>query len=276
MLAAFLKSVDSTIHFTKLEIISSLALIQLELLFAFIILGSLNRWGSRLALIFFGLGFLFNLSQILMGKTNCGCFGALQTSPWLTASLDLCLFALFWVFGFNKDAEFTSQVKKPVFRQASICFVLVSCIFSFSFFLKRSHELNQVYDIRKRVNENANFDLAGLSSLRGELERGTWVVILYRNGCPHCKHIPEDAENLANQNRVKSIDEGVAILEVPKWTETKVEPPLHTSGLVHWGMLSNEIRWLVKTPLVIEVEDGIVKQVSNRFSKNERVSENEI
>jgi hypothetical protein len=97
------------------------------------------------------------------------------------------------------------------------------------------------------------FPLARESGLGPEFERGQWTVLFYHRGCPKCE---VTLRGLAGQDKrgvVIEVDAGEA--------KTNATAPPHVpSGWLHRELDASKT-WLVETPAVIELTNGVVQAV---------------
>jgi hypothetical protein len=84
------------------------------------------------------------------------------------------------------------------------------------------------------------------------LTKGRWLLVLYHSGCAECESL------IAQWVRAHALLEGrgrVAFVSVPPHVKDDV---VREMPGVLWGGLSQDNEWLVRTPVVLTVEDGWV------------------
>ena len=82
--------------------------------------------------------------------------------------------------------------------------------------------------------------------------RGNWTLIFYHDDCEKCREV---ISKIARSGReLKS----VILVEVPPFAGMTLRPQSEWEQLFVHGKLASSRRWVVETPQILRVENGIV------------------
>jgi thiol-disulfide isomerase/thioredoxin len=87
-----------------------------------------------------------------------------------------------------------------------------------------------------------------------ELMQGKWTVLLFRPGCGHCDDVKIRLSEQAKSEFVR-----VAFLDIASRTVN-----LDVDTKVKLYRLTSDVSWVADTPIVLELQGGIVRNVQLR------------
>jgi hypothetical protein len=90
--------------------------------------------------------------------------------------------------------------------------------------------------------------------IRDALVEGDWTVILYYNGCPHCKTLLDAIMLGPRPSGLPSGTAKIAIIEMPPYSDTL---EVYSPSILH-GRLAADRKWVARAPVIIHVQNGIV------------------
>ena len=103
--------------------------------------------------------------------------------------------------------------------------------------------------------------LIGHMDIGRTLEEGEWMVLLYHPKCSECQEMLPRYIRQAGEDRSRPRSPRWALVEVPDG-EDGAEYISVGSPLV-CGSLSKVRRWVVRTPVILRLEDGVVTAVTH-------------
>jgi len=103
------------------------------------------------------------------------------------------------------------------------------------------------------------------TEIGSRLQRGEWVVLLHRAGCDVCREMMPGYLARVADSRKRSAGPSWALIEVPGDGEAAAES-WAAPGLLS-GRLSETRRWVVQTPIILRLEDGVVTQVAHSLEE---------
>ena len=220
-----------------------------------------SRWQPKLAgllaLVVFSVFAVVSTFKLSQGVANCGCFGAFQTSPWLSLTLDLAAIAclvISYSVPENCDRTWASVVLGLAIL---ICLVQGALVIKFS---PRLSSGDIVFDGYGGIaflepDKWLEKELPLLPWLENseQLREGRWTVFLLISQCELChKVLATMPENLK--------DTRIAIVEFPPYPESTTE----VSTAAVYFQVDAHRNWFVTAPVRLEIFDGIVTSVTNR------------
>ena len=232
-----------------------------------LVCGLFRKAGWLLGLIAFG-GFIgVTLYKGLTGEASCGCFGMVKVNPWLTLSaIDIPIFILLAIFRPKGEKLLPPPWPKPVhfFAIAIPTFILLPAIEYILITNKPPLKTDkyEVIDTNEWVTQKQNlWPMLEDIDIKQQLQSGLWVVLLYHCDCPDCaKAIPKYEEMYksfkANENAIN-----FAFIEMPPYGDEKQQLVSPNSEVTR-GKLNDIKKWLVQTPVVVVLNDGVVLKAS--------------
>jgi hypothetical protein len=225
----------------------------------------LTRWLTALCfLVFFGS----SLTKALSGEANCGCFGPVPINPWVTAAVDgFVLATLFWIRPVeNARPNRRHWAVFTLLSAGSGAVIAVVLVFAQPVRLSASGGEDGAIDVlRPEEWVGRPCPLIGQIDMGDRLSEGDWVVMLHRPGCEACRNALPLFEARATVQTKPPNAVRWALVEVPEEGVSSAETVRH--GLLLNGRLRGTKRWVVRTPVILYLRDGVVTQVTHSLTE---------
>jgi hypothetical protein len=260
--------------------------VQYELFLAFWLLSGLfSRTAWWFAIGTFGLFAVVSGAKALAGEPTCGCFGQVPTSPWLSLAINFV--AILALAGRRLTARWTDvdACRMPLSRQDAqpngdpgmagagglrwLCATWILAGACFAAIAISKPATDELPGIGRRVGDfviiqpdrmvGHSFTLARYIDIGEQLNRGRWLVVLYRADCSDCARV------LSRHNQEHfhiAFSGNVALVSVPPHATNK--PPVRSPSTLY-GALSETTEWIIQTPSFVEVQNGRVETFSSAF-----------
>lgn len=270
MTAAALKAWPLMFSAQAAPMLWMIAQVEVEWLLGLWLLSGVRlRLAWMAALLLFTVFAGVNAVKLMRGESECGCFGPLETSPWVTLLIDLAVIALL-VFCRppnvrQKRPNAASETRtRPLFLLAGfgVTAALAAAVLM-------SWNMPQPLVGRERISQTRTklyvrparwsgqvFPLLDYMDIGDRLAKGRWRVLLYHHDCSRCR----EAIQSWIRGDVGEDFYGRALVEVPPFGSLDAAAVAEARGWVH-GRLSDDHTWFVPTPVFVQIQDGIVKQV---------------
>ncbi len=222
---------------------------------------------------FFALGcfaifFVVALAQVISGKTSCGCFGKVPVHPWYTLVFDLTAVAIIWRWQPKKKLSLITKLHRCRLVSLFFFFLLVLpgalALGYYALILDDTH----IIVLEPKTWVGQTFPLTKHINIHDNLKIGQWTVLLYHNDCPQCHEVirffKQHVAGLSNRNETRKI----ALIEMPPHRNLYSNPTLFNSPII-FGRLRDDFRWFVSTPVIIQINNGVVKSTVHGKEKNE-------
>jgi hypothetical protein len=239
--------------------------VEFELFFGiWLFFGMLPRltWIATTGLFatFFGVTFY----EAVTGKISCNCFGNFSLNPWITMIFDLFIIVLLVYFRPNKS---NIEKWKGIFSQYYRQFILFIGIYVllgsvvYGWIIQRTYERleyigqvleSNVVQIEPGLWIGKEFPLRDYVVNGQEILRGKWILLFSRPGCNDCKTIKTKLLENEDQNTMLAFLDTTAMVTNNSKINTKN------------FRLALEINWVVETPIIVELSEGIVQDVQTR------------
>ena len=236
-----------------------------EILFALVVIAGIwRRWMWLLSLLVFTAFMLVSLMKGLSGESSCHCFGAVPTSPWVTAGLDFVIVILLVIVREQFEWTFSFPNRKKLVAVLIAWLVLAGPALVAMLSLKQQPHITLGTEftspdgrkmillepetwIGKEFPLISRFVQPNDSEI---LKQGTWNVLLAQPDCPKCQEMKADLE----ARNAK----GIAIVMIPSRTnENRLQSPFPLF------MLDSQNDWFVTTPCVVKLVDGVCVAVGD-------------
>ena len=238
-----------------------------EILFALVLISGLwMAWMWLLSLLGFTAFTLVSVIKGLSGETSCGCFGTVTVNPWITATFDAAIVGLLLVFRATKNAE----PERPLFSLGNVMFswlmIALPLVWLMASFqpaaITSSGEIigeSRVVMLYPKEWINQKWPLSSFVEIAEDLEQGYWIVVLYGADCRSCHEHFNEWKNKGFPVPSEG-DERIALLEITGNSENALKRALVAEPYI-WGSLIRERQWYVETPVVLLLQEGIVRQI---------------
>ena len=251
--------------------------IQFEIVLGLWLLSGLHRrlsWATAVGC--FGLFACVSFYKGASGASSCGCFGKITVPPWVTLILDvMILFAL---------VSCRPQLKRPAtvrfnrlrwagFVAGALGLGPAAAVAGLFYGPARLVEPGQILgDQRYVVLEIEAWPGKGCPlfdhiDIPESLAEGAWRVVLYRHDCPHCQKEVGGLGKPSDGNQPAR----TAFIELPPYASSRPDF-LPTGEHLAFGRLSDGRDWIVETPAVLDLRDGIVSDGSQREASAEPIA----
>lgn len=255
------------------------AVVQFEILLGFwLISGVFPCVVWWVALLTFGAFTVVAAAKGIAGEPSCGCFGTVETSPWLTLTIDIAaVIALCGcaVPGLPSGRKASSAALPGIgypsgtasaaagFSRAHVWLLglWLTTAAGLGFFSVRGAASEPMAAIGQRVGDvilvqpdqmiGQRFELGRYTDIGQQLSQGRWLVVFYNARCPECERLKEYWSTSLSEIRGEG---NTAFISVPP-DVTGTTPALHG---VRWGTLDSGIDWLIQMPLVVAIQDNRV------------------
>lgn len=239
-------------------------LIEAEVTIGFMAVAGVCRSALRALLVVLLSAFTaVAFTRMMSGATSCGCFGIVQVPPVISLVFDLLAIA---------GLCFVSVPEKPRSERSAAVrtwqrrFLIIGAVtvVAIAIILVIPSGRSAVVPGFWLVGDGAavcepgpwvgtKLPLLRFIDIRAELEHGRWNVLLYHPKCSECQkrldaHLAGDGDEVWRRAAVQ-------IRAASRLVKT------HSSADVLHGTLSDELRWFLKTPVNVWLDDGIVIRI---------------
>jgi hypothetical protein len=249
-------------------------LVEGEIALALILLfGIVPKISWLVTIILFAVFSIVSLAKGLSGAESCGCFGAVKVNPFITFLLDAGIVALLCKFR-PKYERIWLRFEPRVWGNYLLIFIPLGC---FVFWETSQVSFQQLQGIGQHLQEgnvvklepqmwiDKEFPLGNYCDIGEKLTTGRWLILLRRTGCAECRKASPFIAKL-----VKEKNCSFAVLGMnSKKDEFRIDNVDFITGL-----LSPKFAWFAETPIVLELNNGVVQQVLLRDDLTGMQSEN--
>jgi hypothetical protein len=230
------------------------------------------------ALWTFGAFTVVAAAKGIAGEPSCGCFGRVETSPWLTLTIDIAAVIALGCcavpglpsgrkasmgalpgIGSSSDTASAAAGFSPAY--VWLLGLWLTTASGLGFFTVRGAASAPLAAIGQRVGDvilvqpdqmiGQRFELGRYTDIGQQLAQGRWLVVFYNARCPECERLKEYWSTSWAEIRGQG---NTAFVSVPP-DLTGTTPALHG---VRWGALDSGIDWFIQTPLVVAIQDNRV------------------
>lgn len=250
-----------------------IAVVEFELFFAFWLLSGVFSFATwRVTVALFAVFSLVSLYKAVSGEASCGCFGTAEVNPWFTFVLDVLIVGCLLCWrprqrGASRGvyAGRGLRVRLASVLVAWLCAGMSSGVVMASYQSTRLDDVGQLLgDGRTVLLEpetwiGKRFPLLDWIEIDGQLDKGHWIVVLHRPGCPDCEELLR--RFAGNADIASSQSETCVALVTIRHQRLGVSHIPGGSRFVQ-GNLAETREWFVQTPVQIETMEGIVQRAS--------------
>jgi len=250
-----------------------IAVVEFELFFGLWLLSGLIPTATwRVTVALFAVFSLVSLYKAVSGEASCGCFGTAEVNPWFTFVLDVLIVGCLLCWrprqrgaGRGVYAGRGLRVRLASVLVAWLCAGMSSGVVMARYQWTRLDDVGQLLGDGRTVLLDPEtwvgkrFPLLDWIEIDGQLDKGHWIVVMHRPGCPDCEELLRRIAGCAGAPSgrakirvafvtVESQHGGVSHIPcVPRYVE---------------GALAETREWFVQTPVQIELVDGAVQRAS--------------
>ena len=94
----------------------------------------------------------------------------------------------------------------------------------------------------------SDWSQSDIGPLRERLAEGDWLIVLYRDDCPHCQKAMPKFKDFARRSAADPTSPRLAMIEVPPYGAANSLPVLFDKK-PFLGRLSDAQEWFVQTPV---------------------------
>jgi hypothetical protein len=208
----------------------------------------------------------YTLFLAIQGAASCGCFGRLEVNPWWTFLLDVVvlsgLLLEYYLVNHKEATPHSSSVSlaKTRLALAGTLVLPVALTAHLLWFVNSKENLSEgafqtvgdlvILEPEKWIGQE--FPLSEFIDVN--VSNGSWVLLLHRHDCPKCKKVIPKYEQLSRFTAWNQ----VALIDVPPYDSSQQSRASPCSV----GRLSDLRQWFVATPIEIQLEMGVVVNVS--------------
>ena len=230
--------------------------------------GRVTRWIVVAAFGFFAVAALV---LALHGSESCGCFGRVRVNPWYTFAFDTAA-AL-------AVASCPGPAPPPRSMRGSPRRLIVSCALAICLggsatwaILAHAPQVIDVTGVGQDVGaivvlepetwEGKSFPLIPYLDLdvpMARLNEGRWIAVIFRNDCSHCRSVVPELWAWASGRAGVH----VAFVEMPPYAgpgDSLLAGASRLSSRIAVGRMSDRQQWFAQTPVLAELEGGIVRR----------------
>jgi uncharacterized membrane protein YphA (DoxX/SURF4 family) len=223
------------------------------------------RWA---AILLFAMFAVHSLSRALSGNASCGCFGPIDLSPWWTFALDVAIVAgLLVSVSCGAPAANASPTSLVWNRHRGVIVAVCLGMAALAIALAGRYTTTRTATADDVISSAGKLvvlepekwigkPLPIADAIDVDFSEGRWIVVLYRLGCHECEEAVLQYEALAGDGAMR-----VALVETPPHVATIAD----ADGVCIRARLSAERDWFVRTPVEIQLQDGVVTSASGKL-----------
>jgi hypothetical protein len=249
--------------------------VELVVVVVMVLVAPLARWTGLLMLTAF---VPVLVGDLLLGASSCGCFGAIQMSPWITLVTDITFLVGLAVLGRREPRLALTRTLPtwPVVATGVLSILSVALAFGLpaGAVPATDQEATAAAGSSGSVplpadgyylpdyetwlgQEFGGLDIAAWTTgLTADLETGQHYVMFYRKDCEHCHELME----IYFSGPLQWPTTAIAVPERDGWPTVNVQDfPCGECGLAE---LPSGVDWFFKTPVLVRLSDGVVECVA--------------
>ena len=221
------------------------------------------------ALICFSLFSFITLYKGFSGAESCGCFGSVHVNPWATLfAIDIpsviALVVFRPVLSFKRKAESIRTLIQEFFTPMpsiprlgiTICLTVITLAVTTPILaFNEPAKITSSYEVLEPETwVGKKLPILEHIDIVKQLEKGTWLVLMYHHDCPDCAAAIPKYERIARDMAGNEDFLQIALIEVPPYGQGQVS----RNSPCALGRLADNKDWFVTTPAVALLTDGQV------------------
>lgn len=240
----------------SIAILFAFSLIGIESLFGvWLVIGNKMLWMWRSTIGVFTVFAGVSAVKALGDATSCGCFGAIDVSPWFTLAFDLSVLAVLLTVPRRPNTIRTSLLKKHELVVGGIVAtsLIAVAMWGQSRFVRADggDDLGKLVVLAPESWPGKPFQLINEVKMEGDLSQGYWEILLFRHDCDVCHDVMRQIERTSQE-----IDLAKIVLVAIDGSERDGLLDRLAARGCKVGLLSQNREWFATTPLRISVRDG--------------------
>ena len=245
-------------------------LVAFEIALGLWLISGLTRRLAHVAALFCFLIFItVNFSMGHMGYESCGCYGAIEIHPWVSALINLgIILALGLTLPKPSGRSGGGGWLSPMPRNGPTGLAAAITIVALPTLVLMAQDRREAFDPDRPDQARAYAEpeqwLGGQLPIftaidQGErLRHGQWEVIFYRHTCPACRrHVDEKLETSPPSRHTRRM-----LVEIPPYHPSTPRSAVRQAGW-RYAQLTDSRSWFFSTPTTVHLEDGLVVQVND-------------
>lgn len=246
----------------------NILVVEFELFFGiWLIFGMLPKLTWLVTVGCFSIFALVSFSKAVFGENSCGCFGAAIVNPRITCLFDIVIILM--LIRFRPKIEFparSSLLANIPKREFTLYLGISLCIGGSVYGWITQMRWEQLSNVGQILKYNTiqlepvawagkEFPLRDHVTDGKKLMDGDWFVLLSRSGCDDCERVKKEIiDPAACENRL------IALLNITDDRSTASQNEKLTNAF----RFVKDIDWIVETPVLLDLRNGIVRKVYNR------------
>lgn len=228
-------------------------------LVAWLLAGVFPRLCRRVVLITFS-GFAgVSLYLALLDAESCGCFGSVQSNPWVTVGIDLLLVFSIWSWDpgsvqLRLRASTASMVIVSLLPAIAVSLALATKWAGSDLYDDSTIDGERIVIIEADKWIGRQCPILRDIDIGQRLSHGSWLVVLYQRTCSHCQAVLPLYEQLAVDLANVSHAPRIALVQVPPYATDNQKQHAQWEN----GNLNENKEWFVTTPTELILHDGKV------------------
>lgn len=229
---------------------------------AWLLAGLYPRPTRRLTAGLFGLFAVVAATRGLAGRASCGCFGDLAVSPWATFGLDLAAVLALSFVPVRSGIDLAPGWPRALGAATVAAWGLLGgAVLPRAILAAPSAWVGggtrEVIPADPAAWVGRRCPLLDRIEAADRLDRGDWLVVLFRRNCAACRAALPTHEATARRWRAEGSPRRVALVAVPPTTPADLTY-LPEPRAAATGQLDPARAWAVTTPRVFHIRDGVV------------------
>ncbi len=213
----------------------------------------------------FGAFAVVALTKALQGEASCGCFGTVRVHPWYTFDLDLVvLISLLLTQPRQRKANegvFSGRLVRPsvvaiawtALSAAWLGVVLATAPVNAEDGVTSGDRV-LLLEPQKWIGKR--LPIERYLEVEGDLNSGDWILVLHRGDCARCAELIPQWKERTSRVRAPNRFWRVCFVEL----SPEAGSPGESGDKTGWvaGRIDDDRTWLVETPCVVELREGMV------------------
>ena len=232
------------------------------ILAAWLISGVRQRVGWYVATLTFASFAVVSFAKVIGGETECGCLGAFSSPPWVSLTIDVAALSLLFYTGRQALGDDVQSERLSPWRLATVG---LCAAFALHFCTKQFVMIQSGEVLADGLLFRGDYVIADPTAWLGrpfpfleyldvgnDLRSGEKTVIFYRPDCPKCDSLLRkigraEARGALKETVLVCVARGPDSDQSRSWSRI--------------GRLPESHKWVIDTPMVVEIRDGLVVSV---------------